>query len=679
MVQYYDFTLDYIESIFYKKPVETKKVIKQNCCVIKFCNKGFNKLGLPGIFQDETIKELLPDSMKEDHLVPFPTFKLDAPIRNKIFNYKDTVNSVNLQIDEEVSFVSNLPACQCSKNTFRDSHHNHVVTGDLRIIKNSKLRNLLSKGPSYRPPKTLNFKNCRKSIYEGLNSSISRFCKKYKLLENSLANWRDGILNIVDKKIEELKKTNVPQKVSSVLQNPGVLADLEELHSKYVIVPIDKASKNVANICKRYYINAILEELGFSENRSATYSVSNFTKEQIIDQNNKFCKKILKKDLADEQKTLPIIYWMPKMHYTPSRRRFIIASGSCSTKPISSVMSKIFKHIFRQIENFHDRSYFYKNYNMFWVIQNSAPFLNKMNDINIRRGAKDISTYDFSTLYTKLPHDDLLRVLNLLVDFVFDCKNLPSEKLKKYITVTEYKTYWSKKKYGENTFTKTDVKTMLSHLILQCNFQFENKVFLQTIGIPMGIDPAPFWANLYLYFYEKNYIMSVMKNNTKKALMFRNASRFIDDEVNLNDRGEFGASCREIYPTELELKVEHQGDHATFLELDISIQEGCYIYKLFDKRDDFPFSIVRMPDIHGNIPNNIFYGSVMAEILRIARASLLYKDFVTSMIKLLTRMKNQGGVFQKLHQQIKKAIGRYPHLFSKYNKHVKDIIFDTKF
>ena len=55
---------------------------------------------------------------------------------------------------------------------------------------------------------------------------------------------------------------------------------------------------------------------------------------------------------------------------------------------------------------------------------------------------------------------------------------------------------------------------------------------------------------------------------------------------------------------------ESPSAHATFLEIDILIEEQIYIYKLFDKRDDFSFSIVRMPDLNCNIlndENNIFW------------------------------------------------------------------------
>ena len=60
-------------------------------------------------------------------------------------------------------------------------------------------------------------------------------------------------------------------------------------------------------------------------------------------------------------------------------------------------------------------------------------------------------------------------------------------------------------------------------------------LFKQCIGIPMGIDPAPFWANLHLYAYEYKFIKLLMKTDKRKAMKFRYATRFIDDEYNLND------------------------------------------------------------------------------------------------------------------------------------------------
>lgn len=43
---------------------------------------------------------------------------------------------------------------------------------------------------------------------------------------------------------------------------------------------------------------------------------------------------------------------------------------------------------------------------------------------------------------------------------------------------------------------------VLSYLLDKCYFKLVNKIFRQVIGIPMGLDPAPFTANVFLYYYE---------------------------------------------------------------------------------------------------------------------------------------------------------------------------------
>ena len=137
------------------------------------------------------------------------------------------------------------------------------------------------------------------------------------------------------------------------------------------------------------------------------------------------------------------MYWTPKMHYTPSRARFTVSSAVCSTKPLSRVVSNTFKHLFKQVQSFHAKSKFYKNYNLFWVIENSQPLIDKLDVINTRKKAKEVSTFDFSTLYTNLPHDDLLRVLNEIIYFTSDDGN------RNYIEVNEYRVCWMKYRKGK--------------------------------------------------------------------------------------------------------------------------------------------------------------------------------------------------------------------------------------
>ena len=74
---------------------------------------------------------------------------------------------------------------------------------------------------------------------------------------------------------------------------------------------------------------------------------------------------------------------------------------------------------------------------------------------------------------------------------------------KKYIAFSNKSAYWTNNKW--NSFTKTFLKTAVKHLITECYSTIGDIVLLQIIGIPIGIDPAPFWANLYLYKYELQF------------------------------------------------------------------------------------------------------------------------------------------------------------------------------
>ena len=77
--------------------------------------------------------------------------------------------------------------------------------------------------------------------------------------------------------------------------------------------------------------------------------------------------------------------------------------------------------------------------------------------------------------------------------------------------------------------------------------------------------------------------------------------------------------------------------------MDITIEEGIFIYKLTDKRDSFPILIVRMPQIEINIPKNIFYSAIKGDFLRNARSTLCLRNCIPKAKELLERMKQQGS------------------------------------
>ena len=658
-----------VDTFFTKVYKETPKKVKPRpkyLLPIFFENKGLQFLRLSSILHDEDVRSKLPDQFREEDS-PSVVFSLTGTIRNKILNYKDTVS--NIDTNDSDTFGTGLHTCDCSSSEFVDPHHKHILTGDLRIIENLHLRQLIQKGPNYRESRPVNWKRSRDIIESGLGTCSERMMEGKNITPEEMTPWKNEILKKVDDKIRKLKIRIKPKKNNQVLKRPEVIEYLKKMHEKYVFVPIDKAGNNIAIICKRYYVEVILKEIGHLGNGNSTYEKTPKNVADIVEENVMYSER-LGLEVGEGERDLPSMYWIPKMHKDPPGARFIIASKQCSTKKISKSVSSAFKLMYNQIENFHTKAKFLSNYNKFWVLQNPDPVLASIKRINRKKGAKSIATYDFSTLYTKLPHDKLVKELLKLIDFCFNGGN------KKYIKINNWgNASWGKKTQNSVGFTKNSLKVAVKHLIENCYFTVGNTVLRQAIGIPMGIDPAPFWANLFLYAYETNYMSNLISSDKAKARRFHSTKRFIDDLCALNDGGEFGRVYKDIYPSELKLKVEHSGSHASFLNLDITINEGLFVYKLFDKRDAFPFSIVRMPHISSNIPESIFYSAMVGEFLRIARSTLLFEHFLPKTRELIHRLKNQGAERQASIRHLRKIIQRHPDDFSHFRIETEELLF----
>ncbi len=177
-----------------------------------------------------------------------------------------------------------------------------------------------------------------------------------------------------------------------------------------MFVQTDKAG-NIAIICKKFYVEILMKELGLfqagdQKKKSPTYILAAKHPDDIISRHQKYMMANLK--LIDMPESLPFLYWIPKMHKKPySKQRFIAASAFCSTKPLSAVLTKCFALIERQKRLTCKRYKTSFGIVPMWIIHNSKSVHDKFVTLNQRRKCHDIRTYDFSTLYTSIPHKKL--------------------------------------------------------------------------------------------------------------------------------------------------------------------------------------------------------------------------------------------------------------------------------
>ena len=127
----------------------------------------------------------------------------------------------------------------------------------------------------------------------------------------------------------------------------------------------------------------------------------------------------------------------------------------------------------------------------FWIIQNNKPVVDRIKKISAKKGAVSVRTFDFSTLYTKIPHNLLKEALFEIVDFVF------KGGISNGVYVTKNGAIWRKPSGDFRMYSKLSIKTLLEFISDNAYFQVGDKIFKQIIGIPVGSDPAPFIANLF--------------------------------------------------------------------------------------------------------------------------------------------------------------------------------------
>ena len=90
--------------------------------------------------------------------------------------------------------------------------------------------------------------------------------------------------------------------------------------------------------------------------------------------------------------------------------------------------------------------------------------------------------------------------------------------------------------------------------------RFGSKLYRQIVGIPMGTICAPLVADLFLFYYERDFMLSLSDNNQADIIeAFNSTSRYLDDLLNI-DNPYFEQMVGQIYPTELQLNKANSSD-----------------------------------------------------------------------------------------------------------------------
>ena len=192
------------------------------------------------------------------------------------------------------------------------------MTGNLKIISDSRIRYTVSKGPKYRFPSRIDFKKCREEIASALNDFGNRWCKREYVEPNALKEWKVSIFKIVDQRIKFYSQnTNLlPPKPKSTFRH--LKQGIQDFHRKYVLVPADKATNNVVVVWRLHYINTLKRELSGTK----AYKETSEEGKSVV---NGHCNHLALRFSVSV-----------KLHKRPYKARFIANSSSCTTTELSN-------------------------------------------------------------------------------------------------------------------------------------------------------------------------------------------------------------------------------------------------------------------------------------------------------------------------------------------------------
>ena len=101
--------------------------------------------------------------------------------------------------------------------------------------------------------------------------------------------------------------------------------------------------------------------------------------------------------------------------------------------------------------------------------------------------------------------------------------------------------------------------------------------------------------------------------------------------------------------------------------IDITIQNDKILTKLYDKRNDFKFTINSFPHLDSNIHNKRTHGVLISQLIRFNRICSNVNDFIHVSNQLVNELIKLCFNLKHLKDKANLFYDKYYHLISKYN------------
>ena len=449
-------------------------------------------------------------------------------------------------------------------------------------------------------------------------------------------------------------------KMEKIMETPQIHSTLKALHKNFVITTIDKASGNFAVTCKKLYLQFLEKELNTVTGGNRTYEPLNTADCQaIVDIHDRSTRGYGLETLPDG--CIPKIHAIPKMHKNPVKARFITGAQNSSLKPISLELQKILQFLKEHFRRYCTQITERTGVTHYFSISNTEQVVQKL------RSAHGVSNKlfcaDFASLFTNLPHDVVIDNLYGLIDMMFKNSNM------EYVVTSGSHVRYSKQDTGKiHCYHKNDVKFILKTILDNSFAMYAGTVYKQNRGIPQGNNASPQIADLTLSFMEFRFVKEKVNRNHALAFSLSRTFRYIDDLLHCSSNAaDFVNITSAMYHSSLTLEQTNNTDKkSAFLDLDIECTRDGVTTSLYNKTDDYSFSVVRYPHFSSCIPRRIGLNTLHGEFLRIYRNCSKSQHFYIRSRALTDYFFSVGYPRTLINSRIIRTIKMNPSIALKY-------------
>ena len=123
--------------------------------------------------------------------------------------------------------------------------YGHIITGDLSIVQNESLRNIMKKGAKFRDCANISVEKLMKSIVNDVINFKQKWTDKERLESYDLDQWVRLVCQRIKRKINQLRHNQeIYMRGDNVMDRADVKEEINRLHKYFIITAVDKAANN---------------------------------------------------------------------------------------------------------------------------------------------------------------------------------------------------------------------------------------------------------------------------------------------------------------------------------------------------------------------------------------------------------------------------------------------------